>query len=168
MAIWIYPLVNYGKSQFLMGKSTISMAMASIAMLNYQRLWWAKFSVCNRPQVDCNVDPPVVGIFFDRKKRPWVNGGFMIKRVILDFEILLFSNVDLYPYNLLISQRFFSGPLVQSSKIGQAIKMSPLGVGFDKDWVAVLAEIGDENYGKTSGKRGTKGGFPHMWVSQKG
>ena len=84
----------------------------------------------------------------------------MIKRVILDFEILLFSNVDLYPYNLLISQRFFSGPLVQSSKIGQAIKMSPLGVGFDKDWV--------ENYGKTSGKRGTKGGFPHMWVSQKG
>ena len=79
----------------------------------------------------------------------------MIKRVILDFEILLFSNVDLYPYNLLISQRFFSGPLVQSSKIGQAIKMSPLGVGFDK-------------YGKTSGKRGTKGGFPHMWVSQKG
>ena len=69
MAIWIYPLVNYGKSQFLMGKSTISMAMASIAMLNYQRLWWAKFSVCNRPQVDCNVDPPVVGIFFDRKKK---------------------------------------------------------------------------------------------------
>jgi hypothetical protein len=32
-------LHNYGKIHpFLMGKSTISMAMASIAMLNYQRV----------------------------------------------------------------------------------------------------------------------------------
>jgi hypothetical protein len=37
----LYPLVNehnYGKSPFFIGKSTISMAMASIAMLNYQRV----------------------------------------------------------------------------------------------------------------------------------
>ena len=39
---WVIPsrkrLQNYGKSQFFMGKSTISMAMASIATWNYQRV----------------------------------------------------------------------------------------------------------------------------------
>ena len=37
--LWFKHTKNYGKSQFLMGKSTISMAMFNCKLLNYQRVY---------------------------------------------------------------------------------------------------------------------------------